>query len=198
MRLTFPLRAMSKSEQPAHTGSGPLFERRYWVDVQNPRRTAAELFEHIKRNLPEFSPDLLADFEKAKGQAHELRVDDEFRIKILGPWNGDVRVDEIGNDYFVLVTLESHPEAGRIRFSLGPHPQLPDALRFEIHSWARSRDGLVAFTYDTLGMGKRVQQQTWETFCERVAEASGGLLLGPVHVETVRQSDTNTEVTRDA
>ncbi|TGD83216.1 DUF1990 family protein [Hymenobacter wooponensis] len=188
----------NKPEQPAHTGSGPFFERRYWVDVQHPRQPAPELFRNVKDNIPEYSPDLLADFKKEKGQEHELNVDDEFSIKILGPWNGDVRVSEIGADYFELVTLENHPEAGRIRFILCPHPSLPDTIRFEIHSWARSRDGLVAFTYDTLGMGKRVQQQTWETFCQRVGEKSGGLLLGPVHVETVKQSDSETNVSRDA
>lgn len=187
-----------KAEQPAHSGSGPLFERRYWIDVQHPRQSAPELLEHIKCNLPDFSPDLLADFEKAKGEPHTLREGDEFRIKILGPWNGDVRVTEIGADYFELVTLESHPEAGRIRFSLRPHATLPDTVRFEIHSWARSRDGLVAFTYDTLGLGKRIQQQTWEAFCLRVADHSRGLLLGPVHVETVKQSSVETHMEHNA
>ncbi|SNC68339.1 protein of unknown function [Hymenobacter gelipurpurascens] len=188
----------NKPEQTADTGSGPLFERRYWIDVQHPSRPISELFEQVKNDIPHFSPDLLADFSKAKGTEHQLNVDDEFRIKILGPWNGDVRVSKIGEDFFELVTLENHPEAGRIRFSLKKHPALPDTVRFEIHSWARSRDGLVAFTYDTLGMGKRVQQQTWETFCERVGEASGGLILGPVHVETVKQTDSETHVSRDA
>ena len=189
---------MSKSEQPAHTGSGAFFERRYWIDVQHPRQPAAELLEYVKCHVPDFSPDFLADFEKSQGQNHCLRVDDEFRIKILGPWNGDVRVTEIGDDYFEFVTLENHPEAGRIRFTLCPHASLPDTVHFEIHSWARSRDGLVAFTYDTLGVGRKVQQQTWETFCQRVADYSGGLPLGPVHVETVKQADTETEVTQDA
>lgn len=189
---------MAKSEQPAHTGSGAFFERRYWIDVQRPRGTAAELLDHIKCHLPEYSPDLLADFEKTKGQGHCLAEGDEFGIKILGPWNGDVRVTKVEADQFELTTLESHPEAGRICFSLRPHASLPDTLRFEIHSRARSRDGLVAFTYDTLGLGKRVQQQTWETFCQRVAEHSGGLLLGPVQVETIRQDDSGTEVTHDA
>lgn len=190
MQGNVPFIAMPKSEQPAQTGSGPLFERRYWVDVQHPRQPAAVLLEHIKCHLPEFSPDLLADFEKSKGASDCLTVGDEYRIKILGPWNGDVRVTEIGEDFFELATLENHPEAGRIRFSLRPHATLPATVRFEIHSWARSRDGLVAFTYDTLGLGKRVQQQTWEIFCQRVADYCGGLWLGPVQVETIKQDET--------
>ncbi|RPD47103.1 hypothetical protein DNI29_13205 [Hymenobacter sediminis] len=189
---------MSKAEQPAHTGSGPFFERRYWVDVQHPRQSATELLQHIKCHLPEYAPDSLADFEKKQGHPHDLSVGDEFRIKILGPWNGEVRVTEIGSDFFELATLENHPEAGRICFTLRPHASLPDTLRFEIHSKARSRDGLVALTYDTLGVGRKVQQQTWETFCQRVAERSGGLQLCPVQVETVKQDTSGTEVTHDA
>jgi hypothetical protein len=189
---------MPKSEQPAQTGSGPFFERRYWVDVQHPRQSAPELMQHIQCHVPDFSPDLLADFEKSKGASECLRVNDEFRIKILGPWNGDVRVSEVEAEYFELVTLENHPEAGRIRFSLSPHTSLPATIRFEIHSWARSRDGLVAFTYDTLGIGKKVQQQTWETFCQRVAAHCGGLQLGPVHVQTVKQAESGTKVVQDA
>ncbi|MBT9393444.1 DUF1990 domain-containing protein [Hymenobacter sp. NST-14] len=189
---------MSKPEQPAHTGSGAYFERRYWVDVQHPRQSAEQLLGHIKCHLPDYSPDLLADFDKIKGTTDCLRVDDEFHIKILGPWNGEVRVTNIGPDFFELTTLESHPEAGRIHFSLRPHATLPDTLRFEIHSFARSRDGLVAFTYDTLGLGKLVQQQTWEQFCERVAERSQGLWLGPVQVETIKQDRQGTELLHDA
>ncbi|GAB3229081.1 DUF1990 family protein [Hymenobacter seoulensis] len=187
----------TKPEQPADTGSGAFFERRYWVDVQHPRQSADGLLYHIKSHLPEYSPDLLADFEKSRGQPGGLNLGDEYRIKILGPWNGEVRVTDLGENFFELSTLENHPEAGRICFTLAPHPSLPHTLRFEIHSRARSRDGLVALTYDTLGIGRRVQQKTWETFCQRVADQSGGLQLGPVQVETVKQDSSGTEITHD-
>lgn len=176
---------MAKSEQPADTGSGPLLERRYTIDIVRPRHAAAELMQQIQCNVAHFSPDLLADFEKTTGQHHTLAVGDEFSIKILGPWNGQVRVTDVTPTAFEFATLSGHPEAGRIRFSLQLHPDRADALRFEIHSWARSRDGLVALMYDKLGAGKRVQEQTWRTFCERVAAASGGATLGPVQVETI-------------
>ena len=54
---------------------------------------------------------------------------------------------------------------------------------------ARSRDGLVAFAYDKLGVGKFMQEQTWRTFCERVAEYCGGEQLGDVQVRTVTEDD---------
>ena len=176
---------MAKSEQPADTGSGPFLERRYHIDIVRPRHTAAELMQQIQCDVARFSPDLLADFEKTAGEQHSLAVGDEFKIKILGPWNGEVRVTDISPTAFEFATLDGHPEAGHIRFSLLPHPDRADAVRFEIRSWARSRDGLVAFMYDKLGAGKRVQEQTWRIFCERVAEASGGATLGGVQVETI-------------
>ncbi|QNE38218.1 DUF1990 family protein [Hymenobacter sp. NBH84] len=175
---------MAKSEQPADTGSGPFLERRYRLDIVRPRRTAAELMQQIQCDVAHFSPDLLADFEKTAGAQHGLAAGDEFKIKILGPWNGEVRVTDISPTAFEFITLDGHPEAGRIRFSLLPHPDRADAIRFEIHSWARSRDGLVAFMYDKLGAGKRVQEQTWRIFCERVAEASGGATLSEVQIDT--------------
>ncbi|PJJ58639.1 DUF1990 family protein [Hymenobacter chitinivorans] len=182
---------MKKPEQPASTGSGPLFERRYYIDIDRPALTAGQLMEAIQNNVAHYSPDLLAQFEKIKGHEQGLRQGDEFSIKILGPWNGSVRVTEVTPDCFEFVTLEDHPEAGRIKFSVAPLGK--EALRFEIHSWARSRDGLVAFTYDTLGMGKKVQQQTWELFCEKVAQASGGHARGPVQVETIEHDKNSAE-----
>lgn len=189
---------MSKPEQPASTGSGPFFERRYQVSFQHANQSVDQLFQAITCELERFSPDLLADFEKTKGANHCLAVGDEFKIRMLGPWNGSVRVTEVGAEFFEMATLEGHPEAGRIRFTLRPHPHLLATLQFEIHSWARSRDGLVAFTYDTLGLGKKMQEQTWRTFCERVAEYCGGMPLGPVSVETIKQHEAGTEVEQDA
>ena len=173
-------------EQPAATGSGPLLERRYFIDVARSRHTPAQLASAIKADLPSFSPGLLADFERKAGREGSIEVGDEFHITILGPWNGSVRVTEVGTTFFEFVTLEGHPEAGRIRFEAHYLNADPGVLRFEIRSWARSRDGLVAFAYDTLGGGKLMQEATWTEFCHRVARASGGQALADVVVETTR------------
>ena len=180
---------MAHSEQPAATGSGPLLQRRYFIDVARPRRTPAQLMSEIQGELPRFSPELLADFERKDGREGPLKTGDEFHIKIFGPWNGSVRVSEVGATFFELVTLEGHPEAGRIRFEAHYLDERPDVLRFEIRSSARSRDGLVAFAYDTLGGGKLLQEATWTEFCRRVATASGGHAPGNVIVETFRHDE---------
>ena len=179
----------SHAPQPAAQGSGPLLERRYFIDLERPRLTAAQLMAAVQADVPSFSPGLLADFERTRGQAGSLQVGDEFHIKIFGPWNGSVRVTAMGPTFFEFITLEGHPEAGRIRFEVHALDGRADALRFEILSAARSRDGLVAFAYDTLGGGKLMQEATWVEFCERVAQASGGQALGPVTVETTRHPE---------
>ena len=176
---------MSFAPQPAATGAGPYTSRRYSVAVARPRLSSAALMQKIKCDLPAFAPGLLADFEKTQGHPNGLAGGDEFHIRILGPWNGSVRVTEVGETYFELITLDGHCEAGRIRFAAQAHEQEAGALAFEISSWTRARDGLVAFAYDTLGVGRHVQEATWTTFCERVAEAAGGQALGPVSVETI-------------
>jgi hypothetical protein len=182
----------SQAEQPAAEGAGPKLERRYFIDVERPRLTPTQLMAAVQADVPGFSPGLLADFERTKGAEGALHVGDEFHIKILGPWNGSVRVTQVSPTAFEFVTLEGHPEAGRISFAVRPLDSRPDALRFEICSAARSRDGLVAFAYDTIGGGKLMQKATWVEFCERVAQASGGQALGPVTVETVRHAPDGT------
>ncbi|MFD2718021.1 DUF1990 family protein [Hymenobacter monticola] len=186
------------AEQPAATGSGPLLERRYFIDVARPRLTPAQLMAEVQADVPRFSPGVLADFKKKDGD-DDLKAGDEFSIKILGPWNGCVRVTDVSATAFEFITLEGHPEAGRIRFETHYLDERPDVLRFEIRSSARSRDGLVAFAYDTIGGGKLLQEATWTEFCQRVAEASGGQALGNVVVETFRHDEAgHTEHTRHA
>ena len=176
---------MAHSEQPAATGSGPWLERRYFIDVARPRLTPPQLMAEVQGDVARFAPGLLADFTKKNGPDEGLRVGEEFHITILGPWNGCVRVTEVTPTRFGLITLEGHPEAGRIHFEAHFLDESPDVLRFEIRSRARSRDGLVAFAYNTLGVGKRVQEATWVAFCRRVAAASGGHALADVTVETL-------------
>ena len=180
---------MDHSEQPAATGSGPWLERRYYIDVARPRHTPAQLMGEVQADVAAFAPEMLADFKKKSGADDGLRAGEEFEIAILGPWNGCVRVTEVGATHFEFVTLEGHPEAGRIRFEAHYLDESPDVLRFEIRSRARSRDGLVAFAYGTLGVGKKVQEATWVEFCRRVAAASGGQALHDVTVETLTHTE---------
>ncbi len=170
-------------------GYGILFHRRYLVEIARPRHNARALMDQIKAELPEFSPRLLADFNKAKGDQHQMRVGDEYKITLIGPWNGSVRVSEVTPRSFTFVTLEGHPEAGQITFELSRATLRPWAMRFEISSWARSRDMIVSLSYHEGKLGKAIQQNAWVTFCERVVEASGGTAIGEVQVVTEERGE---------
>jgi len=165
-------------------GVGPIFHRRYRVDIAGASHDAEGLMGLVKRDVAAFSPPELANFKKSRGVPGEMAVGDKYDITILGPWNGSVRVSDVGPTSFTLVTLEGHPEAGQIRFEMLPHPERQDDLRFQIQSWARSRDMLVSLSYNEVGVGKEVQKNVWITFCERVVEASGGRQVGEIDLLT--------------
>ncbi len=175
--------------QQEDEGCGPRFHRRYTVDVANTTKAPAELMACITGHIQQYVPDEIAEFVKTTGEPGVLAVGDEFDIEIRSPWNGPVRVIEVGPTRFTLATLEGHMEAGQIRFEARDHPTEPGALRFSIESWARSADAAVDLVYDKLGVAKSAQQAMWTFFCERVAEDCGGQRIAEVQVTTEREAD---------
>jgi hypothetical protein len=182
-----------KPVQLTDDGHGVLFHRRYRLEIDKPRLRHKALMNRVKADIGAFSPRLLADFRKTKGHKRSMRVGDEYHISILGPWNGSVRVAEVTPTSFTFVTLEGHPEAGQITFAVMPVATRPGAIAFEINSWARSRDMVVSFGYKDVGIGKELQKGAWTTFCQRVAEVSGGTAVGEVEV-TTEEIDAKGEV----
>lgn len=185
---TLPKRAQRgrKALQLTEDGSGPLFHRRYRADIAHPQGSRAALMQRIQSALNDFSPQTLARFEKLKGAPGGMGVGDEYHIHITGPWDGPVRVSRVAPTAFALVTLEGHVEAGEILMQLDPHPTRADAWRFEIHSWARSRDSVVDMLYSKIPLVKKAQSNMWIHFCQRVVEESGGELLGKIDLFTER------------
>jgi hypothetical protein len=174
-------------------GDGPLYHRRYRADIARPGMSAEALMRAIQRDVNALSPQTHAQFRKRIGHPQRMAVGDRYDITIAGPWNGAVRVVEVGPRSFSFVTVEGHPEAGQIRFRIGKHPGQPDALRFEILSWARSRDALVSLAYEA--GGKAIQKDAWVRFCQQVAEISRGELIDKVQVLTEERPFTG-EVVR--
>lgn len=166
-------RSSAPDTQTASRGAGPLIHRRYEVELPDRAISRDIVLRLMQLHLTELAPSALADFQKSEGTDTVFRVGDEYAITMLGPWNGTVRVAEMTSDSFTLVTLEGHPEAGHITFSVHEDAQAPSTLRVMIESWARSRDALVAVAYGTLGIGKQVQTEVWITFLQRLAELAG-------------------------
>jgi hypothetical protein len=137
-----PLPVTSDEEEVQHQGdgAGPLFHRRYRTRIRDSRLTAEELIERVSADPDCASPTEFASFIKLHGEPGRMRVGDEYRVRMAGPWDGPVRVVDRTPTSFRLVTLDGHLEAGQIRFSAESEDGL---VAFQIESWARSAGPLV-------------------------------------------------------
>ena len=166
-----PNAASGADVQTAQSGTGSIFHRKYEVELTGSSLGAAAVLHLMHGHLAELSPSMLAHFEKSSGRDGALRVGDEYEITMLGPWNGMVRVSEITDTSFTLATLDGHPEAGHITFSVTDIAS--GVVQAQIESWARSRDAVVETAYATFGIGKQVQTEAWVTFLQRLCTLAG-------------------------
>ncbi|WP_189644953.1 DUF1990 family protein, partial [Enterococcus faecium] len=123
----------------------------------------------LQANINEFSPQLLARFEKRGGPDGKMEPGDCYQIFISGPWNGPVRVGEVKEDSFVLHTLEGHMEAGAINFRI---EEDAGQYFFTIESVARSKDQLVDLLYDKIPVARLAQTTMWISVCKTFAAAA--------------------------
>jgi len=165
-------------------GTGPLFHRCYRTRIRDCRLTADDLMKAIQLNPNATSPTTFARFQRVDSGSGPLSADDEFVVRMPGPWDGPIRIVQVEPWSFLLVTLFGHLEAGRIEFRVAPDGE--DRLVFEIESWARSSSRLVNLLYHRLRMAKEVQAHMWISFLERVVHLSGGRMTGGIELYTER------------
>ncbi len=173
--------------QAPQAGHGPLFHRRYSTRIRDAELTAGELLGRLTGDLNEAAPTSFARFQKVLGEKGRMSPGDEYVVRMPGPWDGPVRVIEVGPCSFRLATLEGHLEAGQIEFRVRDGDD--QDLRFEIESWARSGDRLSHLMYHRLKMAKEVQAHMWISFLEGVVALAGGRMDGGVRIETRRVED---------
>ena len=178
--------------QGVEDGVGPLIHRSYVTRVREADLTASELISTFARRPNRATPTALARFVKLHGDKDEMRVGDEFTIRLPGPWDGPVRVIEVAPTSFDLVTLDGHLKAGRIRFSA--RDLAPGRLEVRIESWARGGDRLSNLLFDRLRVNKEVQLHMWTSVLERLSRLSGGRRDATVDITTRRVDEA--ELTR--
>jgi Domain of unknown function (DUF1990) len=164
-------------------GVGALFHRRYLAVIRDPDLSPDELLAHIAADPDRAAPSEFATFKKLTGAEGEMRVGDEYVVRMPGPWDGPVRVIRRSPSSFSFATLAGHLEAGQISFGVEDED---GRVRFSIESWARSGDRLSDLLYDRLRMSKEVQFHMWTSFLERVIDMSGGRRDGGLRVHTRR------------
>ncbi|MDZ4765360.1 MAG: DUF1990 family protein [Chloroflexota bacterium] len=170
--------------QLASDGEHDLYHRVYQVDIEGATFDPVGLMQHTITHLDNFVAGEMAQFEKTSGAGDQMQVGDEFFIHITGPWNGPVRVIDVQPTSFSFVTLEGHLEAGEIQFRVLEHPERENTIRFEIRSWARSRDRTTDFFYRVISISKYSQTRLWTFFCKRAVAESGGTMVGDIRVMT--------------
>lgn len=170
--------------QDVADGVGPLLHRCYVTRVCESELTAAALIDAFAGRPNRAAPQQLADFDKDRGEDGELRVGDEFTIHIPGPWDGPVRVIEVGTTGFGFVTLDGHLEAGRIRFSA--RDMAAGCLELRIEAWARGGDHVSNMFFDRVGISKEVQLHTWTSVLARLTDLAGGRRDGAIYAATKR------------
>jgi hypothetical protein len=161
-------------------GSGPHFHRHYCVRIKGAELSAEELVAKLMEDPDRAAPSEFATFQKLSGHEGEMRVNDEYVVRMPGPWDGPVRVARTTPRSFRLVTLAGHLEAGQIEFRASNG----ELLEFHIESWARSGDRLSELMYDRLRISKEVQFHMWTSFLERVVKVSGGRREGGLSIHT--------------
>jgi hypothetical protein len=171
--------------QRADDGVGPLFHRRYRTRIRDACVSAEQLLAAIRANPNEVAPTEFARFFKVHGDAAEMRVGDEYVVRMPGPWDGPVRVVEVTPCSFRLATLAGHLEAGQIQFTAADG----DELVVGIESWARSGDRLCDLLYQRLRMAKEIQLHMWTSFLEQVTKLAGGRRSGGIEIVTRRVED---------
>ena len=178
---SLPAGISSDGLQHVEQGVGPLFRRTYRVEMRDADCDAKELIARISDDPNHVAPVFFASFQKTEGEEWELRVEDEFVVRMPGPWDGPIRVVEVTPRSFRFVTLDGHLEAGQVEWSASDDP-----LAFQIESWARSGDRLSAIMHDRLHMAKEVQLHMWVAVLEKVVGLSGGRRASMIEMHTRR------------
>lgn len=176
-----PAAALDDDVQQVGDGVGPLLRRRYAVSIHGAEVAPEQVVGRLSGDPNCGAPSEVAVFEKIRGEDGEMRIGDEFLIRMPGPWDGPVRVIDRGPASFRLATLRGHLEAGQIEFRCRDDD---GGLLFEIESWARSGDRLSHLLYTRVGLAKEIQLNLWVETCLRLATEVGGRPRGGVRVET--------------
>jgi hypothetical protein len=178
-----PRAGTGDSVQTPEDGVGPLFHRRYRVRIGDAELAPAQVMQRVAADPNCVAPSEFASFHRLEGGG-PMRVDDDWVVRMPGPWDGPVRVVDVSSTSFRLATLRRHLEAGQIEFRC--RQDHDGSLCFEIESWARSGDRLSNLLYHHLRMAKEIQLHMWISVLERVVELAGGRRLGRLEIETRR------------
>jgi hypothetical protein len=92
-------------------GYGTLLHRRYAVRIEGAQVSPEDAVTHLAVDPNHATPVDAAVFVKTAGEPGEMRVGDEYVVRMPGPWDGPVRVVDRTPTSFRFATLQGHLEA---------------------------------------------------------------------------------------
>jgi len=161
------------------SGVGPMFHRRFWVNIADSRLSADDLLSSVLGGFHRFVPREVVGVRREHGG--QLDTGEELVVLMPGPWDGPVRVVQVDDGCLRLATLSGHLEAGQVRFRAYAESGL---VVFEVEAWARCATPAVHLLYARLRLAKEIQLNMWVRFCLSAVKASRGRLVDGVHIAT--------------
>jgi len=174
-----PDQLLDDEVQLAASGVGPMFHRRFWVNIADSRLSPHELLARVVGSFNQFVPSEVVGVRREG--AGPLRLGEEMVVEMPGPWDGPVRVVQVDDGCLRLATLAGHLEAGQVRFRA---TERSGVLVFEVEAWARCATPLVYLLYVRMRLAKEIQFNMWVRFCLSAVRASRGRLEDGVHATT--------------
>ena len=168
--------ADAQPEQLPASGVGPLKRKRFWADIRGSRYDADHLLRYVRGHFAELAPSAMAPHAEP-GTSSEIEEGETLTLDLPLRGHAQVRVAEVDERRFTMLTVEGHPLTGAVRFQTEPVGEL---VRFEVQAYDRAANVVDMLMMRTLG--DRLQDATWQRLVRNVVEASGG------HAEDVQQS----------
>ena len=160
--------ADAQPEQLPDDGIGPLTRKRFWTDIVDSRFDADRLLDYVRLNFSTLAPAIMS--ASAEPGTPSL-VEEGVTLTLDLPLRGhvQVRVAEVDERRFTLMTLEGHPLAGAVRIQT---EAVEGAVRFEVQVYDRAASLPDLVIMRTLG--DTLQDRAWTQLLENVVKASGG------------------------
>jgi hypothetical protein len=165
------------NDQPASRGAGPLLQRDYWAVISNCGTAPKDLMRLVRKEFGRLAPESLVEFTRSANAKELLQEDEVLEVKIrMGP-TVRVRVADVCENSFTIVTQDGHPEAGRITFGFYRNDR-GDVI-FHIRSRARSKSRLHYAGF--LVAGDPMQTNTWVDLIDRLSHTVGDGVVGSIN-----------------
>lgn len=158
----------AQPEQLPAQGVGPLDRKRYWADIRGSRYDADRLLDFVRAHFAELAPSIMA---AGAEPGSSTRVEEGETLTFSLPLRGNVqvRVAEVDERRFTLLTLDGHPIAGAVRIQTEPAGEV---VRFEVQVYDRAASMVDLLMMRTLGGA--FQDAAWRRLVDNVVRASGG------------------------